>query len=740
MAIKKRPEIFDFFGITRPLFVMSGLEGENIQRFVNRSSLLNYFSTSIRMGNTCAISGESGSGKTSFLLKLMDMMKDSTYGDYLQFSFPVADPEKSKLYFLRRILNSILHIILMNDELLTQFDPDYIYYEITRLEYSIIVGDRIKTELTNDDQIEGEINANFLDLLIPDEFKTKLNAKHKKEVGKIKKKNYPIHNENTLLETIIYLVKGVDEPIVLFLDELDKVGRFPLESPGWNKELIEMLELARDIMHTQELILVFALHSELYEKFSHAKTSKGDISIIGLINFFKKLEGFDLAFAREAVSASLNFAGYKGSIDDLFEKGVIETVLSAVKGNPRLFMHYLSDLSIRAFLEKQPQITQTLLKNYFFEIDEEMNEKKWDNIKSTWVSRAVTQITTTSPPLISETVSAHFSEITLLQFRRLEKVRLKKLSRINILAGLNNSGKTSVLEAVYLLTKLNDINAFFEMEAYRGKFSGDLNSKWLASNFLKPMEIGAIFNGKNTTILIKADNTKEAIDKSGYLTTFKLTALHNGKERGCEAHLYSNRESTIYYENRAILCNSIMTSPYRDNEKELKNAHARAVEDKSIDIVVDFIKKNIDPGIQKIDMTTIDGVSRFFVNSDDFDKAVDITNYGEGVRRVFEIALFFAYAKNGVLLIDEFETAIHKSLLVDFSKFIQELAEKFNVQVFLTSHSKECIDSFILNDYKTKDITAYVMKVEDRQIKCKYVEGKRLEKLLESIDVDIREG
>jgi AAA15 family ATPase/GTPase len=183
-----------------------------------------------------------------------------------------------------------------------------------------------------------------------------------------------------------------------------------------------------------------------------------------------------------------------------------------------------------------------------------------------------------------------------------------------------------------------------------------------------------------------------------------------------------------------------MTSPYRENERELKIAHAQAVKEKAIDIIVKFIRKNIDPAIKKIDMTVIDGVSRFFVTSDTFEKSIDITNYGEGVRRVFEIALFFAYARNGVLLIDEFETAIHKSLLVNFTRFVQELAERFNVQVFLTSHSKECIDSFIMNNYRTEDITAYQLKEEKGVISCKYVEGKRLKKLLESIDEDIRGG
>ena len=337
-------------------------------------------------------------------------------------------------------------------------------------------------------------------------------------------------------------------------------------------------------------------------------------------------------------------------------------------------------------------------------------------------------------------VSEHFSEINIGHFRRHQNVKLKKLNRVNIFAGYNNSGKTSVLEAVYLLTKLNDINAFFEMERYRGKFVDELNSKWLENNFLKPIELEGTFNGKDIKISIVKENTEEEIDKSGYLTTFELISEHDHKESTSKAHLYSHKGSKIFYEDKSILCDSIMTSPYRENGSDLKNAHAKAVENKSIDVVIDFIRQNIDPAIRKIEMTTIDGVSRFYVTSDEFEKSVDITSFGEGVQRIFEIALFFAYAQNGVLLIDEFETAIHKSLLNNFSKFVQELAETFNVQVFLTSHSKECIDSFITNDYKIEDITAYVLKEEDGKIVCKYVEGKRLQTLLNSFNVDIREG
>jgi AAA15 family ATPase/GTPase len=355
-------------------------------------------------------------------------------------------------------------------------------------------------------------------------------------------------------------------------------------------------------------------------------------------------------------------------------------------------------------------------------------------------SQAYIAAGSSSPQVISPMVDHHFTSITISRFRRLENLTLKKLNRINIFAGQNNSGKTSILEAVYLLVNLNDIYAFLEMERYRAKFSGDLHAKWLENNFLSYIELSAIFNGEPVKISIELAPTVEPIDKSGYLTTIELFSQFARKEREARVHLYSDKESRFHYEEKVALCNSIMTSPYRLKENDLQKAHLKAVKEKALDIIIDFIRNTVDPTIQKIQMTHTAGINRFLVTSDRFDKSIDITNYGEGVQRIFQIGLFLAYASNGVLLIDEFETAIHKSLLVDFSRFVHQLAGKFNVQVFLTSHSKECIDAFIENNYRPEEITAFQMKEEMGKVVSKYVEGKRLELLLESIDLDIREA
>jgi AAA15 family ATPase/GTPase len=170
----------------------------------------------------------------------------------------------------------------------------------------------------------------------------------------------------------------------------------------------------------------------------------------------------------------------------------------------------------------------------------------------------------------------------------------------------------------------------------------------------------------------------------------------------------------------------------------LRKAHAYAVQEKYFDEVIDFIKTHMDSSIEKIEMVSDEGESRFMVTSNKLNNVIDITKYGEGLQRIFEIALLMGYSNNGILCIDEIDSAIHKSLLVEFTKFLQQSAERFNVQVFLSTHSKECIDAFIENKYANNEITAYALTEENEKVVCKYIDGSRLENLIETINFDIR--
>jgi AAA15 family ATPase/GTPase len=335
-------------------------------------------------------------------------------------------------------------------------------------------------------------------------------------------------------------------------------------------------------------------------------------------------------------------------------------------------------------------------------------------------------------------ITNHFDSAFIHSYRKLNKIKVKSLSKVNIFAGGNNMGKTSLLEAFYLLSQLNDLNAFLDLEKYRGKFQNDFNAKWIDKNFIDAIEIEGSFNQVATSLYLSKETTEENIEKSGYLNTINAEAIVKDTTLNSSIHLYGNKEAELRFSKSQILCPATFTSPYRYNHTLLKKAHAYAIEEKYFDRVIDFIREHLDSSIQKIEMINVEGESRFVVTSSALNEVIDITKYGEGLQRVFEIALLMVYSKNGIICIDEIDSAIHKTLLIEFTKFIQQTADTFNVQVFLSTHSKECIDAFIKNKYHNEHLTAYVLTDVDGQIKCKYIEGSRLEQLVESINFDIR--
>jgi len=328
----------------------------------------------------------------------------------------------------------------------------------------------------------------------------------------------------------------------------------------------------------------------------------------------------------------------------------------------------------------------------------------------------------------------HFTKITIEKYKLFKNFEINSLKRINIFSGANNTGKSSLLEAVYLLTKQNNMQSFFEMTKLRNKLDS-LNTVCLNDYMKEDIKVSGVFNAVETSINIKKVNDEKIDKKDDYLTSYQLDSCVDGVSLSSITHTFEYSQLQRFYKKIEVLCDSVFKSPYFFSKHELFNTHSKNVKLKSFQLIVKFLQDFIDDNINEIDLTEHDGVKRFLVDSNSFDWSMDITSYGEGLQRIFEIALSFAYCKNGVLFIDELETAVHYSLLINFTKFIQELAIKFNVQVFATTHSKECISAFVKNDVLNEDVLFSTM-VRDNQGQIKIITYNDKE-LSNSLDQDL---
>jgi AAA15 family ATPase/GTPase len=319
--------------------------------------------------------------------------------------------------------------------------------------------------------------------------------------------------------------------------------------------------------------------------------------------------------------------------------------------------------------------------------------------------------------IIYSNVDKHFTSILIDNYKRISYLQLKNLNKVNIIAGVNNSGKSSLLEAIYLLGRGSDIYALFDIYRRRGKFCGELDLLWFYENFSSDIRISADFDNHKIDLSIsKKTESDSTIDKNDYLTSIVNNFNFDNTEKTSKSRVYKNTNET-FFDKLYTVCNTALSSPFStQNKEDIIKYHYKSLETKSYQLIIEFLKKQLDTNIVNIELEG--QLKRFIVNHNKFDRGMDITSFGEGMQRIFYIALQFASAKDGVLLIDELENGIHYTLLQDFSIFIQKLAEIFNVQVFITSHSSECIKAFVSNDYHNENISFYTLvKDKNDQIK-----------------------
>jgi AAA15 family ATPase/GTPase len=76
------------------------------------------------------------------------------------------------------------------------------------------------------------------------------------------------------------------------------------------------------------------------------------------------------------------------------------------------------------------------------------------------------------------------------------------------------------------------------------------------------------------------------------------------------------------------------------------------------------------------------------------DRLIPIQIMGDGIIRLLSFLVTIANAENGIVLIDEIENGFHYSALESVWGSIYDAAKQYNVQIFATSHSSECIKAY----------------------------------------------
>jgi hypothetical protein len=113
-----------------------------------------------------------------------------------------------------------------------------------------------------------------------------------------------------------------------------------------------------------------------------------------------------------------------------------------------------------------------------------------------------------------------------------------------------------------------------------------------------------------------------------------------------------------------------------------------------------------------------------------------LKSMGDGMTRLFHLILALANAKDGTLLVDEFENGLHWSVLPKVWDTVFTLAERLNVQVFATTHSRDCILGFKQAWEQNESLGSFHRLDPDLENGAKSV-SYSLETLSDALDMDV---
>jgi AAA15 family ATPase/GTPase len=323
--------------------------------------------------------------------------------------------------------------------------------------------------------------------------------------------------------------------------------------------------------------------------------------------------------------------------------------------------------------------------------------------------------------------------IKIDNFRCFQSFELQQLGRINLLVGENNSGKTSILEAIQIFCSRCNLEILRETMNQRSEYfyddelrresaigrDGELDIRHLfyGHEIEAGSQLSIIDNNQNKlTLSIELSPSDEKIPDELQELQFKVSwtpesenetfilplSFHGGLP------VYHIREFRTNAKNPRPKTLFITSSSLKTYQMiELFNQVVLTPDEK----IIEQALNKIDSNIQRIAAVNPQRLryspysrNGFVLLLGDSNQRVPIGSMGDGIWRILGLALAIVSAKDGYLFVDEIDTGLHFTAMSDMWRMIWDTAKRLNVQVFATTHNSDCWKS-LADIAETENVT-----------------------------------
>jgi hypothetical protein len=291
-------------------------------------------------------------------------------------------------------------------------------------------------------------------------------------------------------------------------------------------------------------------------------------------------------------------------------------------------------------------------------------------------------------------------------FRRFREFRVDGLARVNLFVGSNQTGKSSILEAAELVA----------MGTASGLLRGPRRrreSTWVKEEGApsRILELSHLFHGHalkvGATFEISSGSSSWVRCEVTEGEPYPATIVHAAEEPVLAFLFSSSSEEKIRQISPALpdsMQGPALLSPPRRSSRPVQFLGTDAVLASELGPLWDAVVltpeeekvvaaiRIVEPDIERIAFL---GEGRdagsILLKSAGTEQRLSLASAGSGLKRLLTLALYLSAARGGYLLVDEIDTGLHHSVMVDMWRLVIETAKRLGVQVLATTHSLDCV-------------------------------------------------
>ncbi len=276
------------------------------------------------------------------------------------------------------------------------------------------------------------------------------------------------------------------------------------------------------------------------------------------------------------------------------------------------------------------------------------------------------------------------TQIDFQSFRGFRRLTLEGFPRVNLVVGKNNSGKTSFLEGLAVLANPGGAPEQFKQ--------------------LRQMEQSLVMHFQSiqyATWVVHDESLGRVASVSGHwkdaMRHVRLVPKKNADdvilpELPAPERLQSSNARK--QQTAELVIPSCVVAAQQRSPDDLLGSFGAAMRRRNGEELLESRLRAVDPRIRKVRIAPSGPHRQIEIVVDiGLSRLVPLSQVGQGIYRLVEVFSEIIGTEAKIAFVDEIESGIHHTCLSDVWRGIAEAASEFEVQIFATTHSHECIEA-----------------------------------------------